>query len=113
MRLRAIRIYFRFIAVVFFMFFSQGCAKSDPPALNEADKRFAAFYADYMLLSGVAVSEADSVALTGIQEIDSLLDAHALTIQVFNERADAYRQEPKLWRAVLLEVKNNLQQNNE
>ncbi|MCG8377490.1 MAG: hypothetical protein MI702_13515 [Chlorobiales bacterium] len=110
---RIIRMHVTCAVTVITMFFLQGCAKSDPPALNEADKRFAAFYADYMLLSGVAVGEADSVALTGIQEIDSLLDAHALTIQVFNERADAYRQEPKLWRAVLLEVKNNLQQNNE
>lgn len=110
---RIIRRHVTCTVMVITMFFLQGCAKSDPSALNEADKRFAAFYADYMLLSGVAVSEADSVALAGIQEIDSLLDAHALTIQVFNERADAYRQEPKLWRAVLLEVKNNLQQNNE
>lgn len=110
---RIIRMHVTCTVMVIAMFFLQGCTKSDPPALNEADKRFAAFYADYMLLSGVAVSEADSVALAGIQEIDSLLDTHALTIQVFNERADAYRQEPKLWRAVLLEVKNNLQQNNE
>ena len=110
---RIIRMHVACAVTVIAMFSLQGCAESGPPALNEADKRFAAFYTDYMLLSGVAVNEADSAALMGIQEIDSLLEVHAFTMQMFNERADVYRQEPKLWRAVLLEVKNNLQQNDE
>lgn len=87
-----------------------GCAKSDSVTLGETDKRFAAFYADYMMLSGLAANEADSAELIGGKEIDSLFDVHGLSPQDFNRRADVYRESPKLWRAVLLEVKQELQQ---
>ncbi|MCW8795551.1 MAG: hypothetical protein OQK67_00635 [Chlorobium sp.] len=91
----------------------QGCTPEAPYELSQTDKRFAAFYADYMLLSGVADSARDSVAVPGMQTIDSLLDVHTLTMKEFNERAETYRQEPKLWRAILLEVKNNLRDRDE
>lgn len=109
--IRAFRIFITCAVTVIFMFFMQGCSQNDPSELTETDKRFAAFYADYLVLSGVAANEADSVALMGAQDIDSLLEVHALSWQAFNERVDTYRQEPKLWKAVLLEVKNNLLQN--
>ncbi|NEX14273.1 MAG: hypothetical protein C1941_06230 [Prosthecochloris sp.] len=92
---------------------AQGCTPKAPYELSQADKRFASFYADYMLLSGVTDSARDSVAVPGRQTIDSLLDVHSLTMKEFNERAEKYRQEPKLWRAILLEVKNNLRDRHE
>ncbi len=110
--IRAFRIYICTVAVVF-LFFAQGCGENDLPALNNTDKRFAAFYADYLMLSGVAVDEVDSVAVMGVRELDSLFAVHALTRKAFNERADRYRREPKLWKAVLLEVRNNLEQSDD
>lgn len=109
MDLQAIGMYFRLIAVVLFMFLAQGCTKDDQPLLQDADKRFAAFYADYLLLSGIASSEPDNVSLVDGKYIDSLLVVHALTIEDFNKLVDTYKDDPRLWRAVLREVKNKLQ----
>lgn len=111
--IRTFRRYITCAVTVIFLFFAQGCAESDLPALNSTDKRFAAFYADYLMLSGVAVDEADSVAVMGVKELDSLFAVHALTRQAFNERAGRYRREPRLWKAVLLEVRGNLQQSDD
>ncbi len=91
----------------------QGCTPKAPYELSQADKRFAAFYTDYMLFSEITDSATDSVAVRGMQKIDSLLEVHALTMKKFNERAEKYRQEPKLWRAILLEVKKNLRDRDE
>ncbi|WP_110022078.1 hypothetical protein [Prosthecochloris marina] len=97
-------------AVLLFIFFGQGCTRSEQPVLSEADRKFAAFYADYLVLSGVTVSESENVSLIGGKHIDSLFEIHALTFEGFNERTDVYKENPKLWRAVLLQVRNNLQQ---
>ena len=93
------------------MLFMEGCTQQVQPKLGSDDKKFAAFYADYLILSGVASDESETVSLVGGRDIDSLFEVHALTLERFNELADAYKEEPRLWRAVLLEVKNNLQEN--
>ena len=108
-----IRRYVACMATVMACVVAQGCTPKAPYELSQADKRFAAFYADYMLLSGITESARDSVAVPGMQKIDSLLEVHTLTMKEFNEQAEKYRQEPKHWRAILLEVKNNLKDRDE
>lgn len=110
MRLRITRTVTAF-AVVFSLTLAQGCARKDSPVLQESDKRFAAFYADYLVLSGISPKGAERLSLPGSDLIDSLFDVHGLTLESFNELSDTYRENPKLWRAVLKEVKNNLRDN--
>lgn len=107
MRLRITRTVTAF-AVVFFLAFAQGCARKDSPVLQEGDKRFAAFYADYLVLSGISSTGTERFFWPGGDLIDSLFDVHGLTLESFNELSDTYRENPKRWRAVLKEVKNNL-----
>ncbi len=110
MVLRVIGKRFTCAVTVLFMFFAQGCESKDPSALNEEDKKFAMFYADYLVLSGVAAGDSETVSQVGNKSLDSLFDAHALTLDDFNKRTNIYQQEPRLWKAVLLEVKKNLKQ---
>lgn len=99
------------VFVVFLIFFSLGCARQDQPVLHEKDRKFAAFYADYLVLSGIAGDTEDSDSLIGGKNLDSLFEVHALSLESFNERTDVYKENPKLWRAVLQEVKDKLQKN--
>lgn len=97
--------------VAFLIFFSSGCSPQDQPVLHEKDRKFAAFYADYLTLSGIAGDAKESDSLIGGKNLDSLFDVHALSLESFNERTDVYKENPKLWRAVLQEVKDKLQKN--
>lgn len=97
-------------AFLVLMFLGQGCTRNKQPVLNEADKKFAAFYADYLVLSGVTVGESEKVHRIGGKHVDSLLEVHALSLEGFNERTDVYKENPNLWKAVLLQVRNNLQE---
>lgn len=85
-----------------------GCSRDEAVELGENDRRYAAFYADYLVLSGVSSDGNDSEPVPEGEQVDSLLIVHGLTLFEFNERSDAYSSNPGLWRAVLLEVKNRL-----
>ena len=106
---RATKAIFSVVLSAFLLPLSTGCSEGKPPSLDDADKRFAAFYADYLLYSGVAADDADSGISVKSEELDSLLATHGLSAKDFNERADTYRIKPKLWKAVLTEVRDILQ----
>ncbi len=94
------------------LFFSVGCSQGEPPALDDADRHFAAFYADYLVLAGVQDSPAGPVSDPGFGALDSLLQVHELTIGEFSQLAHRYQQDPLLWKQVLQEVRFFLKQKN-
>ena len=109
MGLRVVEKCCKLVSFMLALFLAQGCSQEDQLVLHEDDKKFAAFYADYLVLSGIADDESESDSLIGGRYLDSLFDVHALSLERFNERADIYKEDPKLWRAVLQEVKGKLQ----
>ncbi len=90
---------------------ASGCSRQDKAVLNERDRKFSAFYADYLVLTGIADDGPEPDSLIGGGSLDSLFGVHGLSLESFNERTDEYRENPKLWRAVLQEVKEKLQGN--
>ena len=86
-----------------------GCAEKKSFTLDKDDIRFAGFYSDYLLLSGVP-GEKDTVVLNAPNsaDINALLVRHALTRESLNRKTEAYKQNPDLWREVLLQVRENI-----
>lgn len=87
-----------------------GCSEEKKVALDRDDIHFAEFYSDYLLHSGVTVSnsEATLVALE-TSEISELLVSHALTPESFHRKSELYRNNPSLWRLELLQIRANIQ----
>ncbi len=94
----------------FFLTTLMSCAPDDVVDLGENDRRYAAFYADYLVMSGVSSTVDSSGSVPGADRVDSLLVVHGLTLYEFNERSDTYSKNPRLWRAVLLETKSRLKE---
>lgn len=87
-----------------------GCSEEKKVALDRDDIHFAGFYSDYLLLSGVTSSNS-VVTLTALDssEITGLLVTHALTPESFRRKSEIYRNNPHLWRLVLLQIRANIQ----
>ncbi len=94
---------------LFFGFVLLGCSEKKSVTLDKDDTRFVGFYSDYLLLSGVP-GENDTVVLIVLNSADlnELLLRNALTRESLNRKTDAYKQNPELWRAVLLQVRENI-----
>ncbi len=80
-----------------------------PSPLAASDSLFAAVYADYLLLSGVADPGGRPVPEErSTREIDLLLERHGLPPREFGKLVERYRSRPELWRVVLDEVRSKL-----
>jgi hypothetical protein len=94
---------------LFFGLVFLGCSEKKTFTLDKDDIRFVGFYSDYLLLSGV-LGENDAVELNRLNSADlnELLVRHALPRESLNRKAEAYKQNLELWRAVLLQVRENI-----
>ena len=90
-------------------FILAGCTEKKSFTLDKDDIRFEGFYSDYLLLSGVT-GDKDVVVLNAPNsaDINELLVRHALTRENLNRKTEAYKQNPELWREVLLQVRENI-----
>jgi len=97
------------ILSLIFGFVLFGCGEKKPSAPDKDDIRFAGFYADYLLLSGVA-SDNEDIHLTSISsaELTKLLERHYLTKEVLNRKTQVYKDNPELWKAVLVQVREDI-----
>ncbi len=86
-----------------------GCTDKRSFTLDKDDIRFVGFYSDYLLVSGVP-GEKESVVLNAPNSIaiNELLTRHALTRESLNRKTEAYKQNPELWREVLLQVRESI-----
>lgn len=86
-----------------------GCSGNEASRLRKDDIRFAAFYTDYLLLSGVepATKDEQLVALSPAM-VDQLLEKHHLTRQSMSSLVANYRRNPEQWQVVLEQVRGNL-----
>ncbi|MEI6638491.1 MAG: hypothetical protein FDX02_04055 [Chlorobium sp.] len=84
-----------------------GCVEQKPLALDKDDLRIAAFYGDYLLLSGVPpdVGAGQDIALLDSTDISALLVRHELTQEALNRKIEVYKRNPYLWRSVLQQVR--------
>jgi len=91
------------------MVFLAGCSLQSGPKLDAADLRFASFYSDYLVRSGVSApdSTAKGVAMSSAG-LDSLFLRHGLDQKSFDAKIRAYSKDPQLWREVLVQVRRNL-----
>ncbi len=84
-----------------------GCVEQKSLALDKDDVRVAAFYADYLLISGVSsgVGTGRDLALPDSADINELLVRHELTREGLNRKIEVYKRNPYLWRSVLQKVR--------
>lgn len=87
---------------------------SQPVEPAEEDRRFAAFYSDYLLASGVSGRSqgAPAVAALDSAALGALLEKHGLDVGALQERTEAYRQDPELWQQVLMQVREEIKLKN-
>ncbi|NTW69113.1 MAG: hypothetical protein HGB23_04615 [Chlorobiaceae bacterium] len=86
-----------------------GCSEQKSSRLDPDDLRFAEFYSDYLLQSGIPAS--DNVIVSAVldaAQLDTLLVHHSLSHERLSSKAQSYRQNPDLWRLVLLQVRENI-----
>jgi hypothetical protein len=94
------------LALIFFA----GCGVGEKTSLDMIDRRFASFYSDYLIRSGVTAEDDPVVLLRPDSDaFVTLLGRHSLTPYEFNCRMTRYRQQPERWNEVLLLVRKNLQ----
>ncbi len=86
-----------------------GCSEKKSSQLDQQDIRFAGFYSDYLLLSGVTATEG-GVTFASLEsaELQELLLRHTLTREQLNLKVELYKDNPELWQKVLLQVRQNI-----
>jgi len=99
----------RFIVALLFGFVLFGCGEKKPSIPDKDDIRFAGFYADYLVQSGV-VNGNDEIELSSISsaELNKLLERHYLTLEVLSRKTQVYKDNPELWKAVLIQVREDI-----
>ncbi|NMW21115.1 MAG: hypothetical protein HKK67_05675 [Chlorobiaceae bacterium] len=98
-----------FFYCLLFTFVLWGCSDNKPVSLDKDDVRFAGFYSDYMLLSGVLDgNETHALSAVNPAELNELLVRHALTRESLTRKTALYKENPELWRAVLVQVRENI-----
>ena len=105
-----LRVYFRslFFSLVFGLVLF-GCSEKKSFTLDNDDIRFAGFYSDYLLLAGVP-GEKENVVRNPVnaEELNELLVRYAFTRESLHRKSEAYRENPELWKKVLLQVRENM-----
>jgi len=97
-----------FICLVF-GFALLACSEKKTSVPDRDDIRFAGFYSDYLLQTGIAAGDGD-VPLVALDsgQLNTLLLRHALTRELLGSRMERYRDNPELWRSVLVMVRENI-----
>ncbi|WP_076790398.1 hypothetical protein [Chlorobium sp. KB01] len=86
-----------------------GCSEKKVSKLDMDDIRFAGFYSDYLLQSGIPAGDDVIVsALLDPAQLDTLLVRHTLSRERFTFKTQTYSRNPDLWRLVLLQVRENI-----
>ncbi|NTU43902.1 MAG: hypothetical protein HGA99_00045 [Chlorobiaceae bacterium] len=86
-----------------------GCSEKKLSKLDQDDIRFAGFYSDYLLQSGIPAGDDVIVsAVLDAAQLDTLLLRHTLSRERFAFKAQSYSRNPDLWRLVLLQVRENI-----
>jgi len=92
-----------------FSFTLSGCSENKRVRLDQDDVRFAGFYSDYLLQSGIPAGDDVSVsAVLDAPRLDTLLVRHWLSRERFAFKAKAYSRDPDRWRLVLVQVRENI-----
>ena len=92
-----------------FGFVLSGCSGKSVSPLDKDDIRFAGFYSDYLLESGVVTgNQADVLTALDSTGINALLVRHALTRESLNRKIESYKKSPELWQSILVQVRANL-----
>lgn len=89
--------------------FLGGCGIQGRPGLDATDRKFAAFYSEYLVRTGAAEpsDSLKSLPLTS-GDLDTLFARSGLDQQTFDAKLRAYSRDPALWREVLIQVRKNL-----
>lgn len=86
-----------------------GCSDDGSSRLRKEDIYFAAFYTDYLLLSGVEPADkGEELVVLSPATVDQLLANHHLTRQSMAQLVATYRRHPEQWQLVLEQVRGNL-----
>ncbi|ANT64997.1 MULTISPECIES: hypothetical protein [Prosthecochloris] len=102
----SIRQLFLFAFVLSFAFSCSGPSRG----LDEDERRFAGFYADYLLMTSVHTDDATvPVRLAGAEELDSLLSKHGIGKAVVEQLVQRFESDPERWRVVLEAARDSLQ----
>ncbi len=85
-----------------------GCGAGRDVSLDGVDRRFAAFYSDYLVGSGVS-AQSEDVALVppSARELELMLARHSLTGDEFQRRMKLYREQPERWKKVVTLVRKD------
>jgi len=89
--------------------FMTGCGLPGGPRLDATDRKFAAFYGEYLVRTGSA-DPSDSIPgepMTSA-DIDSMFVRHGIDQKTFDTKLRSYSKDPALWREVLGLVRKNL-----
>lgn len=88
-----------------------GCFDNGTPTLDNDDIRFAGFYSDYLLYSGVApAGSQDTPVVLATSDIRVLLQRHNLDQERLARKIAAYRNSPELWQLVLRQIRLHIRQ---
>jgi hypothetical protein len=86
-----------------------GCSEKKPFSLDKDDIRFAGFYSDYLLVSGVSSGNDNAVPnAVDSSELNQLLERNALTPETLKRKTQIYKENSELWKAVLVQVRENI-----
>ena len=87
-----------------------GCVEKRHLLLDQDDIRYAGFYCDYLLESGVVSASGGQAALSRLDSADlnELLGTHSLTLESLSRKTEVYKRNSELWRAVLEQVRMNI-----
>lgn len=93
----------------FVLMFTFSCSGS-PQGLDDDERRFAGFYAEYLLLTSVHMDDtAVPVRLADDGELDSLLSRHGIGMDDVERLVQRFASDPERWRLVLETARDSLE----
>lgn len=104
----SMRIHIVFLIVALMLPVS-GCRTAGHTELDAVDIRFAAFYSDYLIASGVT-SRDENVVLAPLSgtRMNRMLADHAIKPETFRKRVQLYGEQPERWKKVIALVRSNV-----
>jgi hypothetical protein len=106
----SMRLYALIMVVMIVPVAVSGCRTAGNTGLDADDLRFAGFYSDYLVESGVTSSDEDVVlAPLSSEKMNSMLARHDLKPEDFRKKVRLYNQEPERWKLVIALVRSNVQ----
>lgn len=96
--------------LAFVLTFTFSCS-GPPQGLDDDERRFAGFYARYLLLTSVYVDDDTTrpVRMADSAELDSLLNQHGLAMEDVDRLVQRFASDPERWRLVLEAARDSLE----